>query len=430
MKNREIVSLLMPIYNVEDYLPEAMDSALGQTLQDIEIICIDDGSTDGSAELLDKYAASDKRIKVVHQKNSGYGKAMNTGLDLAKGKYIAILEPDDFISCDMLETLYLLAEKHRLDFVKSDFAFLEGIKDHYQIAPVHISGEEMYGKVLNWEEKKELFRGYLAHWSCLYNRSFLLKHGIRFHESPGASFQDTGFWFQTMAFAQRIYLHDGCYYHYRQDNPKSSMLDKDKVYCIADEYGFIYERLKDQGLLAEYWPQFVALCFIGHRDTLMRVADIHKKELIEYIAGYFSGLQAEKLLDTSFMSGQDKKMLERILNDPIGFYQGLIAVPEYLHGVLAVYDNFYIYGAGTRGKKIYKYLCESDRLRCQGFLVTKQVLCEKILNQPIYAIDDVEIGERTGVIVGVTERYQREIVMLLQKRGINNVIILLEDKVP
>lgn len=430
MENREKVSLLMPVYNVEDYLPEAMDSAMGQTLRDIEIICIDDGSTDSSAELLDKYAAFDKRIKVVHQENGGYGKAMNKGLGLAKGKYIAILEPDDFISCDMLENLYHLAEQYCLDFVKSDFAFLEGNKDNYQIAPVHISGEEIYGKVLNWEEKKELFRGYLAHWSCIYNRSFLLKHGIRFHESPGASFQDTGFWFQTMAFAQRIYLHDGCYYHYRQDNPKSSMLDKDKVYCIADEYGFIYERLKEQGILEEYWPQFVALCFIGHRDTLMRVADRHKQDLIEHIAGYFGSLQAEKRLDTSFMSGQDQNMLERILYDPTGFCQELIAVPEYLHGVLAVYDNFYIYGAGTRGKKIYKYLSESDRLHCQGFLVTKPVSYGKVSNQPVHAIDEVSIGERTGVIIGVTERYRQEIVALLLQRGITTSIILPEGKVP
>ena len=121
------VSLLMPVYNVESYLQEAMDTAVGQTLRDIEIVCIDDGSTDHSAAILDEYAARDERIRVIHQANGGYGKAMNTGLTMARGKYVAILEPDDFLDCHMLSDLYLIAEQYQLDFVKSDFSFVEGV---------------------------------------------------------------------------------------------------------------------------------------------------------------------------------------------------------------------------------------------------------------------------------------------------------------
>ena len=92
-----VASLLMPIYNVERYLEESIASARAQTLRDIEIICIDDGSTDGSPQIIARAAAEDERIRVITKANSGYGDSMNRGLDAARGAYIAILEPDDIM---------------------------------------------------------------------------------------------------------------------------------------------------------------------------------------------------------------------------------------------------------------------------------------------------------------------------------------------
>lgn len=425
------VSLLMPVYNVERYLEEALDSAVGQTLRDIEIICIDDGSTDNSGSILDTYAALDNRIRVVHQENGGYGKAMNLGLELARGAYIAILEPDDFIDQHMLADLYALAEKYQLDFVKSDFAMVEGEFGSYQVSPTHIYWQPgMYGKVLTEAEKRELFRGYLAHWSCVYRRSFIEKHHIRFHDSPGASYQDTGFWFQTMALAERVYLHDGCYYHYRQDNPNASMQSREKVYCITDEYKFIYKNLEKRGLLAAYWPQFVTFSFIGHRDALQRIAGRYKREFIEHIAKVFGRLQTEGRLNMDFMDKQDREMLERILADPEKYCQELEAVPAYIHEKLQPYSDFYIYGAGTRGKKILKYMEDDDINRCRGFLLTQAGNAQKILGLPVFAVDDVRIGPQTGVIIGVTDRYMKEIQTGLQDRGIETAIVMPEDNVP
>ena len=114
------VSIIVPTYNVEKYLAECMETIIAQTLKDIEIICVDDGSTDNSGTILDSYAAKDNRIKVIHKENGGYGKAMNVGLDNASGEYIGIVEPDDKIELNMYETLYLAAEKNNVDFVKGD----------------------------------------------------------------------------------------------------------------------------------------------------------------------------------------------------------------------------------------------------------------------------------------------------------------------
>lgn len=115
------ISILVPVYNVEKYLEACLDSILQQTYTDFEVICMDDGSTDRSGDILDAYAIKDKRIRVIHKSNSGYGETMNAAVQLAKGKYIGIVESDDTIECDMYQVLHDTITKHGLDLVKTDF---------------------------------------------------------------------------------------------------------------------------------------------------------------------------------------------------------------------------------------------------------------------------------------------------------------------
>ena len=103
------ISIIVPIYNVRAYLPQCLDSIIAQTFSDVEIICVDDGSNDGSENIVDEYAAGDSRIVAIHKPNAGYGAAMNTGLDAATGEYIGIVESDDCITPEMYERLYNLA---------------------------------------------------------------------------------------------------------------------------------------------------------------------------------------------------------------------------------------------------------------------------------------------------------------------------------
>ena len=106
------VSVIVPVYNVENYIEQALNSLLGQTLSDLEIIAVDDGSSDKSGEILDQYAQEyPQRIEVLHIQNSGAGNARNEGLKRAKGKYIGFLDSDDWVAEDMYETLYNKAEK-------------------------------------------------------------------------------------------------------------------------------------------------------------------------------------------------------------------------------------------------------------------------------------------------------------------------------
>ena len=115
------VSIVIPVCNVEQYLTECLNSAVNQTLGDIEIICVNDGSKDSSLEILLDYARRDSRVKVIDKDNAGYGHTMNLGMDMASGEYIGIIESDDYVDLHMYEDLYQIAQENRLDWVKADF---------------------------------------------------------------------------------------------------------------------------------------------------------------------------------------------------------------------------------------------------------------------------------------------------------------------
>lgn len=113
-----IVSIVVPIYKVEDYLPNCIESLINQTYSDLEIILVDDGSPDQCGEICDEYAKRDNRIKVIHKENGGLSDARNAGIDIASGKYITFIDSDDFIFLDMIEKLVCLAEQQKADIIE------------------------------------------------------------------------------------------------------------------------------------------------------------------------------------------------------------------------------------------------------------------------------------------------------------------------
>ena len=241
---KPVVSLLIPIYNVERYLPECLDSAMGQSLGDIEIICINDGSTDSSSDIIAQYAAKDHRIKVIDKPNSGYGCSMNMGLHVAAGDYIGILESDDFFDPDALETLCDAALKSGADVEKADFYFYWSVprERNERFGWVDSSMPSVTAPL----DCPEVFFRKPSIWSAIYRRDFLLKNDIRFLETPGASYQDAGFNFKGWASAEKAALVDRPILHYRQDNESSSVNSPGKVFCVCDEYaemlGYVAKR--------------------------------------------------------------------------------------------------------------------------------------------------------------------------------------------
>lgn len=308
------VSILVPVYNVEKYLRECLDSITAQTLEDIEIICINDGSTDSSAQILNDYKNKDERVRVITKENSGYGATMNKGLDVATGEYIGIVESDDFVEKTMFEDLYTLAKDNNLDIAKSDFYHYftkEGYARHAGIIKNKFSG-----KVINANQVPEILRIVPSIWSGIYRRDFLEQNNIRFLETTGASYQDTSFNFKTLLSAKRVMFTPKAYLNYRQDNENSSVKSSQKVYAICEEWAEItkYMNLHPE-TKASINPVKLSTEFISYRWNLMRIAEVYKDDFISKYSETFKNYLKNGELKKGFFDIDIRKELALLLSD-------------------------------------------------------------------------------------------------------------------
>lgn len=234
---KTVVSVVVPIYNVQAYLRQCLDSILGQSMRELEVICIDDGSTDGSPAIIDEYAGLDARVVPVHVPNGGYGKAVNRGIDMAVGECLCIVEPDDFIDRDMFRTLYAGLKRYAVPVAKSAwYDYWDG--DEERRVYRSITQDEREGLVHAFETPV-LYVTNPAIWTALYDLAWLRRCGIRCNETPGASYQDAGFVLKTYLCAGKLYVCNRPFYWYRQTNANSSVKNTAKIYCIFDEFACI-----------------------------------------------------------------------------------------------------------------------------------------------------------------------------------------------
>lgn len=315
------VSIIIPVCNVERYLKECMDSVVNQTLSEIEIICVDDGSSDSSLSILREYEKKDSRIKVITKQNSGYGNTMNVGMDAATGEYIGIVESDDYIAQNMFERLYGIATEYKAEIVKSDhyiFSTQNGrSKSEYQwVCPI-----EYYNRLLNSKICPEIYTFTMMNWTGIYKTDFLRKNNIRHNETPGASFQDNGFWFQVISLAKKIVFIHEAFYYYRQDNPNSSINSKKKVFCICDEYKYINKFLDEHDELnEEYYKRFIEKKVFNYLHSYHRISDEFRMEFLERISQEFSDDLKNPHIRVDMLDSWVLAQMNRIIDSPKLFY--------------------------------------------------------------------------------------------------------------
>lgn len=224
------VSVIVPIYGVEKFLRECVDSILNQSLKDLEIILIDDGGKDNCPQIIDEYAQKDERIIAIHKPNGGYGQTCNVGLEKATGEYVAIVEPDDYIDSKMYENLYNLAKKYDVDIVKSSFYEKYDTPTNKSIKEINLNKKhELPTGAFNIQECSLFLYFHPSIWSCIYKREFLEKHIIRFVEAPGVGWTDNPFQVQTMCLAEKIFYTPQAYYYWRKQNDDEAMNLKNKT---------------------------------------------------------------------------------------------------------------------------------------------------------------------------------------------------------
>lgn len=259
------VSIIVPVYNTEKYLRQCLESILAQTLREIEVICVDDGSTDGSPGILKEFEEKDSRVRIITKINDGLGAARNTGIDAAQGEYIGFVDSDDFVDVNMFLLLYHTAIAHNSDVVlgsvrlyfndteeESDFrdvAFLEELRQHSPFQAVQ------YPKIV----------GYIGVWDRIYRKDFLSAN--RLYNPVHVIYEDALFSFQTSILAQRISVCPEAIYKYRK-NTGVAITDKE---VFNDNYKFdfikngqnIKKFLRQQESFAIFWPYFIKYFISG-----------------------------------------------------------------------------------------------------------------------------------------------------------------------
>lgn len=310
------VSVIVPVYNTERYLAKCLDSIIAQTMRDIEIICVDDGSTDSSLEILTAYAGKDARIRVIHKENGGLVSARKAGVKAARGTYIGYVDSDDWIEPRMYERLYECAEEYRADMVSSGY-LLEGnyCSTHFDGVP-----EGLYDT----------------------NNMGFLRENVFFC----AGIRDVGI---RGSLCCKIFLRDK-FQEAQLNIPEDITLSEDKL-CVVS-YLLVCERVS---VLKEAFYHYVV-----HPESMVHTPNVNYLMKVNAVYQYFISLYQHPAF-TEAMRLQAElyitEMLYKGINSRLGFLnENLLWIDPYWMGELPEKSRVLLYGAGALGRKYYQQI--------------------------------------------------------------------------
>lgn len=399
------VSVIIPVYDVEKYLSACLDSVLGQTLRDIEIIAIDDASPDGSARILDSYAERDKRVKVIHLSENhmqGYGR--NRGLELAKGRYVYFLDSDDMIFPNALEELYCEAEKDRLDGVFFDSEVIYETEDlrqqgndykavrkaDYPDEPV--SGLRLYDLFMTADE----WLVYVQR--QFWKREYLIENGI--FNIEGIEHEDEFFSFKAIILAKRVkYLRRNYFIRRYRENSVMTRARMPKDF---------------HGYFITYWHM---VRFLDERSDIVSYgANSHVMQIFGSVIANYD--MFDKTEDPQKWFAPEEQDLYRIFKSILKNLQSIQDRDFLFWQPLDKYENIWIYGAGRIATTTARRLLETKH-PVAGFIVTdKSNNPESIFEIKVSELKEVkQIGPNGIVLVAMGKAMQAEVAELLQSRG-------------
>lgn len=341
--DRPKISIVMPTYKVEKYFRQCIESVINQTLKDIEIIPVDDGSPDNCGKIMDEYAANDSRIKPIHQENGGYGKAVNAGMAVATGEYIGIVETDDWCEPNMFEKLYTQAKKLDADVSKCGFYVYNSFrKGEKQNKPWKHKFENIESfpsdKTFKITEYPLLARFHASIWSNIYKKEFLEKNNIKLNETGFASYQDFPFMIEVMCKAEKISVVPNYYYHWRVEHNQSSSTCRsdEKLMIMAYQCEQVKKIVKELGLYEERKEPLYSHFYSANIPFFNVIKLRYKKEYFEKIRNLFAELKNDKNFEYKYFVPKQIKIVKHILNN--NFYR-IIPLKNVRQSLLSIRYN-------------------------------------------------------------------------------------------
>ena len=243
------ISIIMPVYNVEQYVGKAIESILNQTFTDYELLIVDDGTKDRSGEICDEYAAKEARIQVIHKENGGAPSARNTAIDIARGTYVYFMDSDDWAEKTMLQDMYDMAEQHNAQLVVCGYYIDTYYGDKHITEKICVDDRVFDNAQSFREESYRYFDRNMLYtpWNKLYRLDYMNEHGLRF---PSTLWDDFPFNISYMKQVERVVVSTKAYYHFiraRADS-ETAAYRADMYEKREEEHGWMLDLYREWGV--------------------------------------------------------------------------------------------------------------------------------------------------------------------------------------
>lgn len=308
------VTVIVPCFNTAQYLDQCLTSIEADDFALLEVIVLNDGSTDNSLEIMRRHEEIDSRIRVIDKPNQGYGATVNRGIEESRGAYIAIVEPDDYLKPGMYTRLMDLAHAYgEPDVVKSAYwrVCMPGTPQENVCHCAYYKRINTKKQPFTLRDNPRLIQHHPSIWSAIYKRSFLDEFGIRFKEVPGAGWVDNPFLIQTLAQARSIVYTDDSFYCYREDLPTSSSAKKASDLPIVrwNDMADIVDELNiyDKGILESFYT--IGFRYVG---GLVEQGAFEDPALKARCAALFKRMNPEIVSGMSHISGAFKQTYSQL----------------------------------------------------------------------------------------------------------------------
>ena len=317
-----LVSIIIPVYNSERHLSSCLESAIGQSYENIEIILINDGSTDNSGMMCDEYANKDKRIKVIHKKNSGPSSARNAGIESARGEFIFFLDADDYIEKDAINLLVENYRQTKADVVIGDFRkikndFIEDRKDILFLSNQLLAKKDLVNYARLYLKKPNKHLLFAFSWGRLFITSIIKDNNILFNNDLN-TFEDVAFNFDYLNHTNKIiFLKDIIYNHTIYDNFSSAtMIVSDNprklfgfIVALAGINNFLKNNIADEKIEKEIGHAHTTLTIIQLIRICGQINDNNRKDIVKFVQEVINDKRFRQSLKFYSPSRGDSKVL-------------------------------------------------------------------------------------------------------------------------